>query len=444
MNDKPAALRGLVIAAPASAQGKTVVTLGLLRALRARGVDVISAKSGPDYIDPAFHRAATGRPCVSLDSWAADAPQVRARAAMQPGALLVAEGAMGLFDGAASAGPGGAGSAQRLAEVLDVPIVLVVDIQHMAQSAVALIEGFVARSGRIAGVILNRAGSDRHADMVREAVRDVVPIIGTVPKSDGLGIPSRHLGLVQADERSDLDAFLDCAGEIMAANCNLDALLRLTSRVEAAGGPPNPMPPLGQRIAVANDAAFGFSYWHQIADWRRLGAEVKAFSPLANEGPDPSADAVFLPGGYPELHAGRIAASTFFRDAMRTAVNRGATIYGECGGFMVLGAGLIDQDSARHEMLGLLDLETSFAERRLQLGYRRLEPLAGPWEAPLMGHEFHYSTTQRAEGEPLFRASDAGGRDMGLIGLRSGTVMGSFAHIVESQPVRGRLGSLRL
>lgn len=437
-------MRGLVIAAPASAQGKTMLTLGLLRAFRARGADVVSAKSGPDYIDPAFHRAATGRACVTLDSWAGDAGQIRARAAMQPAPMLVCEGAMGLFDGAAGAGPGGAGSAQRLAEVLNVPVVLVIDISHMAQSAVALVEGFAARSGRVAGVILNRAGSDRHADIVRAAVRDTTPVLGTVPATEGLGVPSRHLGLVQAGERADLGAFLDRVGEVVAANCNLDALAAVATRVEAPGGPPNPLPPLGQRIAVAGDEAFGFAYWHQVEDWRRQGAEILLFSPLADQGPAVAADSVYLPGGYPELYAGRIAAAQGFRSGVRAAVNRGALIYGECGGYMVLGDGLVDACGVRHEMLGLLTLETSFAERKRHLGYRRLEALAGPWQAPLKGHEFHYSTTLRASGEPLFRAADAEGRDLGPIGLRSGTVMGSFAHLIESEPVRGRLGAMRL
>ena len=438
------AMRGLVIAAPASSQGKTVVTLGLLRAFRQRGVDVVSAKSGPDYIDPAFHQAASGRPCVTLDSWAGDAGQVRARAAMQPGTLLIAEGAMGLFDGAASAAPGGPGSAQRLAEVLNVPVVLVVDISRMAQSTLALIEGFAARSGRLAGVILNRAGSDRHADMVRAAVRDVVPILGTLPATPGLETPSRHLGLVQASERPDLDEFLNRAAELLAANCNLDALANAASRVEAAGGPPTPLPPLGQRIAVAMDQAFGFSYWHQLQDWHRQGAQITTFSPLANQGPDLNADAVFLPGGYPELHAGQISAASEFRAGMRSAVNRGALIYGECGGYMVLGQNLTDANGNRHEMLGLLDLNTSFAERRRHLGYRRLKAAAGPWEAQLKAHEFHYCTTIRAVGDPLFRASDAEGRDLGDMGLRAGSVMGSFAHLIETEPTRGRLGAMRL
>ena len=437
-------MKGLVIAAPASSQGKTTVTLGLLRALRARGTDVASAKSGPDYIDAAFHRAATGRPCVTLDSWAADNAQLRARAAMQEAELLVVEGAMGLFDGAASAAPGGAGSAQRLAEALDLPVVLVVDISRMAQSAVALVEGFAARSGRIAGVILNRAGSDRHADMVRAAIGSSVPMLGCVPARADLGTPSRHLGLVQAEERGDLDAFLDGAAALIAANCNIDVIVAAATRVEAPGGPPAGLPPPGQRVAVARDRAFGFAYWHMLDDWRRQGAEIRPFSPLADQGPDPDTDAVFLPGGYPELHGGRIARADTFRAGIRAAVNRGALIYGECGGYMVLGDALIDADGTAHAMLGLLRLETSFAERRRHLGYRRLEPLAGPWTAPLRGHEFHYSTELRAEGEPLFRAADAEGRDLGAMGLRAGTVMGSYAHVIEAERSGGRLGSLRL
>ncbi len=421
-----------------------MITLGLLRALKTQGTNVSSAKSGPDYIDPAFHRAATGNPCINLDSWAADNAQLRARAAMAPADLMIIEGAMGLFDGAAGTRPGGAGSVQKLAEALDIPVILVVDIARMAQSTVALIEGFAARSTRIAGVILNRAGSPRHFDMVRAAIADTVPILGCLPATDDLQAPSRHLGLVPAGEHPNLSAFIDRAADLVAANCNLDAIARVATQVEAAGGTPSPLPLLGQRIAVAMDQAFGFAYAHMLQDWSAQGAEIYPFSPLADQGPGNDADAVFLPGGYPELHAAQIAAATSFANAMRSAQNRGATIYGECGGYMVLGDGLTAADGTRHAMLGMLRAETSFAERRRHLGYRRLEALGGPWQAPLKAHEFHYSTELRADGDPLFKAADAEGRDLGTIGLRAGTVFGSYAHIIESDRVQGRLGAMRL
>lgn len=428
-------MRGLLIAAPASGQGKTTLTLGLLRALARRGADVVSAKSGPDYIDPGFHAAATGRPCVTLDAWAAAADQLRARAAMQPADLLIFEGAMGLYDGAA-AGPTGTGSAAALAHALGVPVLLVLDIARMGQGAAAIVHGLASFPGAppVAGVILNRAGSARHGEMVRRAIEAICPVLGTLPRRADLALPSRHLGLVQASERADLTDFLDRAADLIAESCDLDAILAATRPVAAPDGPPARLPPLGQRIAVARDAAFSFAYWHMLADWRAAGAELLPFSPLADEAPDPAADAVFLPGGYPELHAGRIAAAGRFRAGMLAAAARGAVIHGECGGYMVLGDGIVAGDGSRHAMLGLLRLETSIERPRRTLGYRRLQPLAGPWPLPLAAHEFHAATALRQDGKPLFAMQDAAGADLGKTGLVMGNVAGSWAHVIEAAP----------
>lgn len=191
--------------------------------------------------------------------------------------------------------------------------------------------------------------------------------------------------------------------------------------------------PLGQRIAIARDVAFAFSYPHILQDWRAQGAEIAFFSPLADEAPSTSAEAVFLPGGYPELHAGRIAAASKFRAGMLAAAKRGSLIYGECGGYMILGEGLIDSEGKSHGMLGLLPLTTRFEKRRLHLGYRRLAPLGYvPWSVPLTAHEFHFaSIVQEGAGEPLFQAEDSEGRSLGPIGRRKGRVMGSFAHVID-------------
>ena len=460
-------MRGLLIGAPASAQGKTTLTLGLLRALRRRGADVVSAKSGPDYIDPAFHAAATGRPCVTLDAWAASAAQLRARAAAQASELLVVEGAMGLYDGAvtqapsAESGPGlrdasaafqrearqdgdgsgdgtavgraAPGSAAALAGVLGIPVLLVLDVSRVGQSAAALVHGLASFPGapRVAGVVLNRTGSERHAALVRRAVEAVAPVLGVLPRRDDLEVPSRHLGLVQAAEHPDLAGFLDRAADAVEAGCDVPAIAALGLPVAAARGAPARLTPIGQRVAVARDAAFGFAYWHMLEDWRAGGAEIVPFSPLANQPPDAAADAVFLPGGYPELHPARIAGALSFQAGMRAAADRGATIYGECGGFMVLGDGLVDADGARHPMLGLLRLETSVARPRRVLGYRRFTPLAGPWSGPLAGHEFHTAMATRADGEPLFAVQNAAGTDLGTTGLAAGRIFGSFAHVIE-------------
>ncbi len=194
------------------------------------------------------------------------------------------------------------------------------------------------------------------------------------------------------------------------------------------------LPAPGRRIALARDVAFAFAYPHMLADWRADGAEIVPFSPLADEAPDPEADFIFLPGGYPELHAPRLAAARRFRAAMRAAR---VPVYGECGGFMVLGRGLVDARGQRHPMLGLLDLETSFAERRLHLGYRRLRAEAGPFAGRWAGHEFHHATTIRARGRPLFAARDSEGAKLAPMGLVKGHVAGSFAHLIDAVQGRG-------
>ncbi len=311
---------GLILAAAASGSGKTTVTLGLLRALRDRGVTTRPAKSGPDYIDPRFHEAASGAPCVNLDAWAMT-PDRLVSLASGPG-LLVVEGAMGLFDGAP---PDGRGATADLARQLSLPVVLIVDAARMAHSVAPLVAGFAGhdRRVRIAGAILNKVGSDRHAAMLRRALEPSgMPVLGALPRAPDLAHPSRHLGLVQADERPDLDAFLDRAAALCDAHLDIDALLELAARADLprAGRHPRTAPP-AQRIAIARDAAFAFAYPHLLADWRAAGAEVLPFSPLADE-PAPQADLIYLPGGYPELHAETLARSTSFMQSLKNASRR--------------------------------------------------------------------------------------------------------------------------
>jgi cobyrinic acid a,c-diamide synthase len=192
--------------------------------------------------------------------------------------------------------------------------------------------------------------------------------------------------------------------------------------------------PLGQRIAIARDVAFAFAYPHLLQDWRDQGAELSFFSPLANEAPSAGADAIYLPGGYPELYAGKIAAAEKFRVGMQAAAKRGAMIYGECGGYMVLGESLVDAEGAEHPMLGLLSLVTSFRHRMLHLGYRLLRPLDGlPWTVPLTAHEFHFARiVSEGDGDRVFEVEGADGAPLGPIGLRRGRVIGSFAHVIEA------------
>lgn len=427
--------KGLVIAAPASGAGKTLVTLGLLRACSKRGIAVSSAKVGPDYIDPRFHEAASGRRCFNLDGWAmreALVPDLAAETATGS-ELVIVEGVMGLFDGAA----GGGGSTADMAMHLDLPVILMVDAQSQGQSVAALVSGFAdyQTDCQIAGIILNRVASQTHEDLLRGAIEGIgLPVFGSLRREQDLALPSRHLGLVQASEHATLETFIERAADLSARAVDLDALTSVARPLPASPGA-TVLPPLGQRIAVARDRAFGFSYPHLLTGWRKAGVEIRSFSPLADEAPDEDADAIYLPGGYPELHAGRIAASTTFLNGLRNRAERDALIYGECGGFMVLGDYLIDAEGKNHAMAGLLPLGTSFAERALALGYRRLEhDSALPWPRKLRGHEFHYSKLHRqGDADPLYETQDSRGQDLGPVGLRRGRVMGSYAHVIDME-----------
>ena len=427
---------GIILAAPASGSGKTVLCAGLLAHFRKGARAVQAFKAGPDYIDPGYHRMASGRDCVNLDPWGMR-PETLARrvAALCSGAdLVIGEGVMGLFDGARD----GTGSTADLAARLGLPVVLVVDARGQGASVAALAEGFVNHRAdvTVAGVILNRVAGAAHERMLRNALdARSITVFGAVPKTDTLGLPSRHLGLVQACESE--GGWLESAAEIVALSIDTDALGTL-ARPLAAGptGPGAAIPPLGQRIAVARDEAFGFCYDAVMEDWRAAGAEIMPFSPLADEAPGVDADAVYLPGGYPELHAGRIAGNRRFLDGLRGAAGRGAVLFGECGGYMVLGRGLTDADGHRHAMASLLPLETSFQERRLALGYRRARlasdgPL-GKAGTAYSGHEFHYCRTVSADTDrPLFAASDATGAPLGHAGTSVGAVSGSFIHLID-------------
>ncbi|CCQ75571.1 cobyrinate a,c-diamide synthase [Magnetospira sp. QH-2] len=432
-------LPGLIVAAPSSGSGKTLLTLGLLRHFSRSGIAVASAKCGPDYIDPAFHSAATGRPCPTLDPWAMRPGTLAASLPMQAD-LLIAEGVMGLFDGATAS----SGSTADLAALTGWPVVLVVDARAQTGSAAAVVRGFASHRTdvTIAGVIFNRVGSATHEAHLRAAMAlhlPHMPILGCLPRADALALPSRHLGLVQAAEHADLPAFLDGAADLVAAHLDL-AALRGLARIPVLPRTPfsAPLPPLGQHIAVARDEAFAFTYPHLLEGWRHAGATLSFFSPLADDSPDPQADAVYLPGGYPELHAGRLAANGIFLDGLRAAAARQAFLFGECGGYMVLGKSLTDKDGRAHAMAGLLPLETSFAQRRLHLGYRaatlRTETPLGTSGTMLRGHEFHYATiVAETGGSPLFHCRDARNTDLGSAGLREGSVAGSFIHLIDRE-----------
>lgn len=431
---------GLIVAAPASGSGKTTLATAVMAAFAKRGLSVAAAKVGPDYIDPRFHEAATGGVSVTLDGWAMRGETRAALIADLEGDIVVAEGVMGLFDGAPTAGAIDDGSTDALARATGWPVVLVVDAARQAGSIAALVHGFMTFDPTlpVAGVILNRVGGERHAESLRDALSPLgVTVFGAIPRLETVERPSRHLGLVQAREDPTLSAYLDRLAALAERHLDLDAL-RAAARPASvtAYASIGSIPPLGGRIAIARDDAFAFLYPHLLGGWRSQGVELSFFSPLADQAPDSEADAVFLPGGYPELHGGRLAAAETFRTGLLAAAERGAWIYGECGGFMALGEGLIDGDGTHHRMTGLLPLVTRFDERQLHLGYRAIETLMdtpfGPAGSKLRGHEFHYSVVgHEGDAERPFAATDARSMALGSLGLARDRVFGSYLHLID-------------
>jgi cobyrinic acid a,c-diamide synthase len=441
--------RGLIVSAPRSGSGKTVITLALLASLKRRGIAVRAAKAGPDYIDAGFHAAATAAAGLNLDSWAMAPALLDALLAQAAGGaeLLVIEGVMGLFDGVAGA-PGRCGTTADLAARFGLPVLLVLDVAGQSQSAAAVLRGFAAHDPAvpIAGVVLNRVGSERHRALVSDAIAAVrapsaIPIFGAVPRNAALALPERHLGLVQAGEHADLAGWLERLAALAERHLDLDAVIAAAAPLPSpqpvpAGGTVSKaaLPPPGQRIGLARDQAFSFVYPHILDGWRRAGAEIVTFSPLADAPPPDDCDACWLPGGYPELHAGTLAAASRFRAGLaRFAQTR--PVHGECGGYMVLGEWLTDAGGQRHAMAGLMGHATSFAERKLQLGYRearlRVDSPLGCAGSTVRGHEFHYATLSAAgDDAPLADLMDGQGHALGPAGSRRDRVTGTFFHAI--------------
>jgi cobyrinic acid a,c-diamide synthase len=426
--------RGIVIAAARSGAGKTTVALGLMRAFARRGVAVQPFKCGPDYIDPAFHHVATGRPSFNLDGWAMDAGTLSGLVGGHAADLAIAEGVMGLFDGV-----GGRGATADVAAVLGWPVVLVLDVKGQTETAAAIAAGCAAYRAdvAIAGVILNRVASERHLSLIAPAFNRIgIPLFGALANDPHLSLPERHLGLVQAGETADLERQLELLADVLGESVDLDAVAA-SARPSTAGaaGRASFIDPPGQRVALAGDEAFSFMYPHLVEYWRARGAEILPFSPLQDEAPAADADAVWLPGGYPELHAGVLASAGRFRQGLSTLADKGVPIHGECGGYMVLGQGLEDADGRRHAMTGLLAVETSFARRSLHLGYRAARLSAdcalGTSGTEILGHEFHYARVLGVGDDKLVDCRDASNAVVAEAGARRGSVSGTFFHAIS-------------
>lgn len=428
-----------MIAAPRSGSGKTTVTLGLLRALVRLGHKVGSFKCGPDYIDPAFHKIATGRSSYNLDSWTMTGEVLdRNFARGTKGAdLVIAEGSMGLFDAVASIGANGDGASSDIAARFGLPVVLVIDTSGQSQSAGAVALGFrdFNPEVKIAGVILGNVASERHSMLATIGVEKAgMKVFGALPRGGVPTIPERHLGLVQASEIGGVSEMIDALADSMEKHLDIEGILSAASPIIYSNPESRILKPESTKIALAQDAAFSFIYEHMLADWQEQGIEIFPFSPLADEAPDMNAAMCWLPGGYPELYAEKLAGNHKFLQGICEFAAKNP-VHGECGGYMVLGEAIIDADGKQWKMAGLLPLVTSFAKRKLNLGYRALRlnmdlPIGRKNEL-VRGHEFHYSSiVSQGKAESIGEVTDANCKVLGSAGMRVGNVSGTFFHKV--------------
>ncbi|MFZ9020014.1 MAG: cobyrinate a,c-diamide synthase [Paracoccaceae bacterium] len=427
---------GILISAPSSGTGKTTVMLGLLRAFSDMGLRVQPFKSGPDYIDPAFHHAAARKASFNLDSWGMDEGLMNTIVAEGEDAdIAIAEGSMGLYDGVATKGASGFGSSAETAVRFGWPVILVVDVSGQAQSAAATALGFMKYMPDLpfGGVILNRVASPRHERLARLGMDQAgIKVLGVLPRRGDLALPERHLGLIQAIEHPDLEQAISNYAGFLGEHVDLEAI-RAVAQGRNAPKVGRLVRPPAQRIALARDAAFSFTYPHLLKAWRSEGAEILPFSPL-NDDLVPDADLVWLPGGYPELHAGTLAGANRFLTSLR---KHAATkpVHGECGGYMALGTTLIDKEGVAHKMAGLLGVVTSYEKRKFHLGYRQAvlqEAVIGYQRGSrLRGHEFHYSTILEEPDAPLAQVTDADGNLVSETGSLRGHVSGTFFHMIS-------------
>jgi cobyrinic acid a,c-diamide synthase len=420
-----------LLAAPSSGSGKTTLTLGLLRALARRGLAVQPFKCGPDYLDTHHHSQAAGRPSLNLDLFMASPAHAQATYARYTHAadVAVVEGVMGLFDGADRM----QGSSAAVAELLDLPIILVINAKAMAYSVAPLLFGFknFHPGIRLVGAIFNFVNTASHYQFLKEACADVgVEALGYLPNNPAFAIPSRHLGLSIAAEVQQ-EAVVEALAELLPQTVHLDRLLALTSQAPPALPISSVIesqltsPPARPRIAVARDAAFTFTYFQNLQALVEAG-EVTYFSPLADAALPPGTDLLYLPGGYPELFAETLSRNTALRASIAAYCAGGGAAYAECGGLMYLGQHIITAQGQTFEMVGALPCTTSMAEARLTLGYRTVE-----WNGLLLkGHEFHYS--QLADyglvAEPA-HISSARGAAVPVQLYRQGNVLASYVHL---------------
>ncbi len=432
----------IVVAGVHSGVGKTTIATGLMAAFSRRGLRVQGFKVGPDYIDPSYHTAVTGRPSRNIDTWMlphAAAVELFLRASADAD-LCIVEGVMGLFDG--RTGGRGAGSTAEVAALLGVPVLLVVDGWKIARSAAAIVHGYRSFDPdvELAGVVLNRIAGEGHYRAVAPPIEDEagVPVVGSLGRDERLALPERYLGLIPTTEGPIARSYFDTLAETIGRQLDLECIFRLARAPRPSVTVTEPLFPAGSlpsrvRLAVARDRAFSFYYQDALDLLAAHGAELLEFSPVEDEAIPQGTDAVYLGGGFPELFATQLSANRPMLESIRAASRCGTPIYAECGGYMYLGESLTDAEGTRHAMLGLLPLHSTMSQSRMTLGYRELRTLRpGPFGAAgtrLRGHEFHWSvsTEPAPEGAVYAAAVDGGGER--LAGGARGAAWGSYMHL---------------
>ncbi len=463
---------GVVIAGTHSGCGKTTVTLGLLAALKKKGLKVQSFKAGPDFIDSGLHRVITGRHSRNLDLWMCGEEYVRDcyRRNSADADIAVVEGVMGLYDGAL-------GTA-TLASQLKLPVILVIDAYGMAETAGAIVRGMTSCSAEagdsyavplIAGVILNRIASENHFKRIKESIEDV-PVLGYLPRKVEFEIPHRHLGLTVAEENPIAEANIDRLAGAVLKHVDVDGLMEIgmqegmPASVFASGLPDfrSSAPPNSGKIAVACDRAFCFYYEDNLDLLRTAGARIVTFSPLSDPGIPEDVDAVYIGGGYPELHAEALSGNVQMLRSIRKWADSGKPVYAECGGLMYLSRGIHDFDGNFFGMAGVFPFETRMKRGRSRLGYRevklRKDCLLGKKDEALRGHEFHYSeiidsSEARKSGsregkktdfpEHVYSVTNSAGEELRPEGCRIGNTLASYVHIHFGSNLEAALNIVR-
>lgn len=433
---------GFVLAGTHSGSGKTTITAGILSALKKRGLCVQPFKTGPDYIDTAFHSFVVGRKSRNLDTWLLSEDSVRYLFAQNSiGAdVAVVEGVMGLYDGLG--GKEDIGSTASLAKMLNLPVILIIDGSGVARSAAATVLGFdqFDKDCHIAGVIINRVSSAHHYDILKEAIEFAtnIPCLGYVLKNQQIKLSSRHLGLIPAVEIEDLEQRLAQVAEMVEDSVNLDQLLAC-SRMEA----PKAMTHLtqerfgeykGLKVGIALDESFNFYYWDNLDLIKALGCDCVFFSPIHDQKLPEGLDFIYIGGGFPEVFGKALSENLSFKASLRAYHNSGRPLYAECGGLMYFTEAIVDLEGERHEMAGILSGETIMTGTLKHFGYNEIETSAELTEKPLYfkAHEFHRSEYIKHDLKPhyhLYKNKGADNEKTWECGYQKGMAFGAYAHV---------------